>query len=157
MIETLLGSLLGIVSRTLPELFKWLDRKAERMHELAMQDRALEFEKLKGSQRMDEIGAQAQASWDTGALTALRESINAQGRQSGVRWIDALSCSVRPVITYLFFGLYALTKLAVFIGAYQLGSSWTDAVAWMWLPADMALWSGILNFWFLGRVFDKVR
>ncbi|MCB6543008.1 hypothetical protein LI168_12285, partial [Desulfovibrio desulfuricans] len=23
--------------------------------------------------------------------------------------------------------------------------------------ADQALWAGVLNFWFLGRVFDRVR
>ena len=23
--------------------------------------------------------------------------------------------------------------------------------------ADQALWAGVLNFWFIGRVFDRVR
>jgi len=57
MIETLLGGLLGGVFRLAPEILKWLDRKGERGHELAMQDKALEFEKLRGAQRMAEIGA----------------------------------------------------------------------------------------------------
>jgi hypothetical protein len=26
-----------------------------------------------------------------------------------------------------------------------------------WTEADQALWAGVLNFWFLGRVFDRVR
>ena len=46
MIETLLGGLLGAAFRLAPEVLKWLDRKGERGHELAMQDKALEFEKL---------------------------------------------------------------------------------------------------------------
>ena len=46
MIETLLGGLLGGAFRLAPEILKWLDRKGERGHELAMQDKALEFEKL---------------------------------------------------------------------------------------------------------------
>jgi hypothetical protein len=25
----------------------------------------------------------------------------------------------------------------------------------MWGPDDMAVWAGLLNFWFLGRVFDR--
>jgi hypothetical protein len=57
MIETLLGGLLGGAFRLAPEILKWLDRKGERGHELAMQDKALEFEKLRGAQRMAEIGA----------------------------------------------------------------------------------------------------
>ena len=71
MIETLLGGLMGGAFRLAPELLKWLDRKGERGHELAMQDKALEFEKLRGAQRMDEIGAQAQSAWQAGALEAL--------------------------------------------------------------------------------------
>jgi len=47
MIETLLGGLLGGAFRFAPEILKWLDRKGERSHELAMQDKALEFEKLR--------------------------------------------------------------------------------------------------------------
>jgi hypothetical protein len=51
MIETLLGGLLGGAFRLAPEILKWLDRKGERGHELAMQDKAIEFEKLRGAQR----------------------------------------------------------------------------------------------------------
>jgi hypothetical protein len=44
MIETLLGGLLGGAFRLAPEILKWLDRQGERGHELAMQDKALEFD-----------------------------------------------------------------------------------------------------------------
>jgi hypothetical protein len=99
MIETLLGGLLGGVFRTVPEILKWLDRKGERGHELSMQDKALEFEKLRGAQRMGEIGAGADAAWNAGAIETLRDAVRTQGEKTGVRWIDALSSSVRPVIT----------------------------------------------------------
>ena len=102
MIETLLGGLLGGLFRMAPEVLKWLDRRGERGHELATQDKALDFEKLRGAQRMGEIGASADAAWNTGAIEALREAVAAQGPQSGVRWADALSSSVRPTVTYLF-------------------------------------------------------
>src|SRR6218665_3533804 len=73
---------------------KWLDRKGERGHELAMQDKALEFEKLRGALRMAEIGASADAAWNVGAIDALRDAVRTQGEKTGVRWADALSCSV---------------------------------------------------------------
>lgn len=47
-----------------------IDRNGERSHELSMQDKALEFEKLRGAQRMGEIGASADAAWNTGAIEA---------------------------------------------------------------------------------------
>ena len=80
MIETLLGGLLGGAFRLAPELLKWLDRKGERGHELAMQDKALEFEKLRGAQRMAEIGASADAAWNVGAIETLREAVAVQGQ-----------------------------------------------------------------------------
>ena len=75
MIETLLGGLLGGAFRLAPEILKWLDRQGERGHELAMQDKALEFEKLRGASRMAEIGANADAAWNTGAIDALKDAI----------------------------------------------------------------------------------
>lgn len=157
MIETLLGGLLGGAFRLAPEILKWLDRNGERGHELAMQDKALEFEKIRGAQRMNEIGASAEAAWNTGAIETLREAVRSQGKKAGVRWADALSSSVRPVITYWFMALYCAAKTAAFAAAVTAGAGWGVAIAHAWTEADQALWAGVLNFWFLGRVFDRVR
>lgn len=157
MIETLLGGLLGGSFRLAPEILKWLDRKGERQHELAMQDKALEFEKLRRAGRMAEISAAGDARWNTGALETLRDAITAQSRPSGVRWADALSISIRPIITYWFMALFCAAKTAAFAGAMGAGAGWLPALQATWTEADQALWAGILNFWFLGRVFDRVR
>ncbi|KAI5916528.1 hypothetical protein [Thauera sp. 2A1] len=157
MIETLLGGLLGGAFRLAPEILKWLDRKGERGHELAMQDKALEFEKIRGAQRMSEIGAGADAAWNVGAIETLREAVRTQGEKTGVRWADALSSSVRPVITYWFMALYCAAKTATVAAAVTGGAGWGVAILYAWTEADQALWAGVLNFWFLGRVFDRVR
>ena len=157
MIETLLGGLLGGVFRLAPEVLKWFDRKSDRGHELAMQDKALEFDRIRGAQKMAEIGAAADAAWNTGAIEALRDAVRTQGEKTGVRWADALSISVRPVITYWFMALYCAAKTAAFVGALTAGVGWSAAVLQAWTEADQALWAGVLNFWFLGRVFDRVR
>lgn len=157
MIETLLGGLLGGAFRLAPELLKWLDRKGERGHELSMQDKALEFEKLRGAQKMAEIGANSDAAWNTGALEALKDAVRGQGEKTGVAWADALSSSVRPVITYWFMALYCSAKTAAFAAAINAGSGWETAIVHAWTEADQALWAGVINFWFLGRVFDRGR
>jgi hypothetical protein len=141
MIETLLGGLLGGVFRLAPEILKWLDRQGERGHEL----------------RMAEIGASADAAWNVGAIEALREAVAAQGQHTGVRWADALSVSVRPVITYWFMALYCAAKTAAFAAAVTAGAGWGVAILHAWTEADQALWAGVLNFWFLGRVFERVK
>ena len=157
MIETLLGGLLGGAFRLAPEILKWIDRRGERGHELAMQDKALEFEKLRGAQRMAEIGASADAAWNTGALAALREAVAAQGRPSGVKWADALSTSVRPVITYFLVGLFGIVKVTAIVGSVSSGVGFSSALLAAWTDADQALLSGILNYWFLNRTLEKVR
>jgi hypothetical protein len=157
MIETLLGGLLGGAFRLAPEVLKWFDRQGERGHELAMQDKALEFEKLRGAQRMSEIEASADAAWNSGAIDAFKEAIAAQGKPTGVQWADALSSSVRPIITYWLMALYCAAKTVAFVAALNAGAVWGAAVLAAWSEADQALWAGVLNFWFLGRVFDRVR
>lgn len=157
MIETLLGGLLGGAFRLAPELLKWLDRKGERSHELLMQDKAIEFEKIRGAQRMSEIGASADAAWNAGAIDAFKEAIASQGRPTGVPWADALSSSVRPIITYWLMALYCAAKTVAYVAALNAGAGWGAAVLAAWSEADQALWAGVLNFWFLGRVFDRVR
>jgi hypothetical protein len=106
---------------------------------------------------MAEIGVSADAAWNVGAIEALRESVAAQGRPSGVKWADALSVSVRPVITYWFMALYCAAKTAALTAAVTAGAGWGTAILHAWTEADQALWAGVLNFWFLGRVFDRVR
>jgi len=86
-----------------------------------MQNRLLAFEKLRGAQRMAEIGAASEAAWNSGAVEALRKAIAAQGQRSGIRWADALSSSVRPVITYWFMALYCTAKTAACVGALDAG------------------------------------
>ena len=85
------------------------------------------------------------------------EAVRTQGEKTGVRWADALSSSVRPVITYWFMALYCAAKTATVAAAVTGGAGWGVAILYAWTEADQALWAGVLNFWFLGRVFDRVR
>jgi hypothetical protein len=71
--------LLGGAFRLAPEILKWLDRNGERSHELAMQDKALEFEKLRGAQRMGEIGAACRCGVEYRGHRGLREAVAARG------------------------------------------------------------------------------
>lgn len=157
MLETLLGGLLGGTFRLAPEVLKLVDRKNERKHELNMQSKAIEFEGLRGAQRMSEIGAAADSAWNVGALSALKDAISSQGEKTGVKWADALSSSVRPVLTYWFMALYCAAKTATFMAAVAAGESHGVAVVAAWTASDQAMWAGVLNFWFLGRVFDRVK
>ena len=62
-----------------------------------------------------------------------------------------VSDGVRPM------ALYCAAKTAAFAAAVTAGAGWGTAILHAWTEADQALWAGVLNFWFLGRVFDRVR
>ncbi|NRP15017.1 hypothetical protein [Marinobacterium sp. xm-a-152] len=157
MIETLLGGLLGGAFRLTPEILKWIDRKGERQHDLAIQDRTLQLEtlRLKNKQATEQLTANRDI--ETEGLKTFQSAITAQGQQTQVGWVDALSSSVRPVITYWFMALYCATKLSLLTIALNNGQEISTSIANSWTDSDQALWAGVLNFWFLGRVFDKLK
>lgn len=150
MIETILGGAIGGALRLAPEVLKWLDRKNEREHEHRMVQLQMEAEAKRAQMSRD-------AAWDVGALNALIEGVKAQAAPSGISGVDALSKAVRPTITFWYFGLYAAARTAAFTVAVLSGVPALEVLANVWTPADSAMLSGIINFWFLGRVFDKVN
>jgi hypothetical protein len=160
--STLLGGALGGILRVIPEVFKWLDRKDERKHELSMQDKALEFQKLKGNQVVDEIGAQGQADWDKGAMDALVTAIKGQDTPSGIKWVDSFSKLMRPVITLQW--VVILYPAVIMAGFITLLYATTDPITFekvaKTLPTifggdEKAIVAGIINFWFIDRVLSK--
>jgi hypothetical protein len=61
---------------------------ADRGHKLAIQDKALEFEKLRGASRMAAIGAASDSAWNPGAIEALRNAVRT--------WLLSLKDGLRP-------------------------------------------------------------
>jgi hypothetical protein len=49
---------------------------------------------------------------------------------------------------------YGLVKLAIIVVAMRSADPWVSIIQ-CWSPEDGAILSGILAFWFVGRVFDK--
>jgi len=101
---TLLGSLLGFISSAFDLLRLWQDHQ-DRKHELAILDRQMEQMRLGHTQRLEEIAVEA----DIAESKALYRH---DSRPSGVKWVDGLRASVRPVITYAFFLLFTTVKTA---------------------------------------------
>jgi len=157
MLEALLGGLFGGLFRLAPELFRLINGIADRRHELALLELQVEREKAGHAGRLSEIAAEAAAQFDTRALDAFSESIRAQGRLTGVPWIDAVSQTVRPFLTYWWMALFTLFKTAVFLQLWASQGDWKDAVTYVWTAADMGVLSAVINFWFLDRVIRGSR
>ena len=154
----LIGTAIGIISRLIPEILKFLDTKNERKHELAMQDKALEFQKLTGAQRIEEISAQGQQDWNKGAIEALKTAIEGQDKPSGIPLIDGFSKLMRPLITFQWvIILYPAVIVCSFIVLVQSGTPVLQALPQVFGEPEKALVDSIVSFWFLDRVIAKVK
>jgi hypothetical protein len=96
---TLLGSLLGFISSALPNILQLIQDRSDRKHELEIMDRQMEQMRLGHAQRLEEINVNAD-------IAESRALYKHDSQPSGVKWVDGLRASVRPVITYAFFALF---------------------------------------------------
>lgn len=155
MILSLLSLLGGGLMRLLPEVFSFLNKKADNEHELAMMDKQFALEQLKGQQQANITEMQTNAEQIVHALDAGMEALKSQMQITGIRFVDALNFLVRPLTTYYMLTLYGLAKAAMFALAIQNGISGWEAISHLYTEDDRNILSGILGFWFVGRVFEK--
>lgn len=151
------GSLLGGIFRLAPEVLKWMDKKNERQHELAMFERQCDLEKQRGEQKLAEIGAQREAATDAGAMDAFNAAIQQQTEmvKAAGGWVASLSASVRPVVTYWILAIWSFVHIWFAYQAHRAGMP-AGEVFKLAMSADFAaLVSGTLNYWFLDRTLAK--
>ena len=151
------GSVLGGVFRLVPEFLKAYDRKNERQHELSMFDRQCKLEEQRGAQKLAEIGAAREAAIDTGVVESFKAAIDQQTEMVKFAggWVASLSASVRPVMTYYILALYGAVKTAVIVSYAQSGMTLVQILPMVWGVDDMALLSGVVNYWILDRTLAK--
>ena len=149
----IIGSLFGGIFRLAPEILKFFDKKNERDHELRMFTLQTDLEKVRGEFRMEERYVDHSVS----QLEAIKEAFKEQSAtsQASYKWVAALSALVRPMITYVLFGLYVLYKCSILYMGYETGVSWTQLVTDSWTVEDFGLLNMILTFWFVGRSIEK--
>jgi|AntAceMinimDraft_11_1070367.scaffolds.fasta_scaffold15590_3 hypothetical protein len=137
----IIGSLAGFFSSFIPEIFHFLKDKKDKEHELKLINLQLEALKI-GNSRLEEIQINANAEES-------KYLYYYASKTSKVKWVDALSSSVRPVITYTFFLLYATLKIIDFLNVGSMAPIWSDE--------DQGIFCAVIGFWFGQRAFSKVR
>jgi hypothetical protein len=166
---SLLGGGLGALLRFVPEIFKLFAEQKDRDHEFRMTQLQLEIDRARATQQLDLVHAQGELAVQAGEMDAYIEAIKAQQQPSGVRWVDAMNASVRPVITYWWMALMSVYKLVMFViasieiyVALQAAHSLAETapllgafVNKVWTPDDAAILAMILGFWFVDRSIRK--
>ena len=145
---TLIGSLLGFISAMFPDLLKLFRDSQDRKHELKILELQMQQQAQGHTNRLEEI----QVNADIAESRALYQTYN-----TGIRWVDALNGTVRPVIAYSFFALYALMKLLSYAALPEHGTSLEVIYQTLWTADDEAIFAGIISFYFGQRAMAKLR
>lgn len=149
----ILGSILGGLFRLAPEVIKQFDRVNERLHEYKMFTLQTNVELQRGALRVEE----KYVDHSTQQLNTIQEAFREQASTASKSylWVAALSALVRPLVTYVLFGMYVLTKLVVIIYALMHNADWSLVLRTNWNTEDFAMLNMILTFWFVGRTIEK--
>lgn len=157
MILTLLSAVFGGLLRLAPEVFKLLDAKDDRAHELAMVDRQIQLQTLTGQQKLGEIQAQGAITIDAASLQAIAAANLAQSQMAVAAGPLAafISSLVRPTVTYFIVALWGAYKVSLIIASYHSSGSMVQTLSTSWTEEDAAMLSMILSFWYVGRSIDR--
>ena len=144
---TLLGSLLGFISSTFPSLVKLWQDASDKKHELAVMQLQMQMQAQGHQERLEEINTNA----DIAESAAIYKTYT-----TGITWVDALNGTVRPIIAYAFFVLYALVKpLSYTAVVHDVSVPFVVLHDTLWTEDDGAIFAGIISFYFGQRAMAK--
>ena len=148
---SLLGTLLGLGTSIVPEIIGFFKQKQADQHDLEMLEAKAKYADQMSKLKIQELDSQAEIA-ETKGLYEHDRSIDAGG------FVNGLRCSVRPVITYLFFLMFASVKgTMIYAMITNQNLDWTLAIETAWDSDTAAVFSAILAFWFGNRAMSKAR
>ena len=144
----LLGSLLGFGTSFLPEVLNYFKANQEHKHNLERMQLEMDLMSKRAELKIQILDKEADIAETEGLYS------HDQGLDGG-RLVNALRASVRPVITYVFFGLFCAIKITALLALMDSGVEMGRALSMLWDPETSALFSAVLSFWFGGRAISK--
>jgi len=153
MFATLIGSLIGLFTRALPEVINYLDKKNDRRHELELVQEQTKYSLALGAQKQEEIKIQGEVTYDEKALDAFKVALEGQNKYTSNTKIDILNAIIRPLITIQWvIILYPAVIIAKFWALMAQSTPILIAIPLVWTDTENGIVAGIINFFFLNRV-----
>jgi hypothetical protein len=144
----LLGSLLGFGTSFLPEVLNYFKANQEHKHNLERMQLEMDLMSKRAELKIQILDKEADIA-ETEGLYSHDRGLDGGG------FVNALRASVRPVITYVFFGLFVAIKVTALIALMDSGVEMGRALSMLWDSETSALFSCVLSFWFGGRALQK--
>lgn len=147
----ILGSLIGFGSSIIPAIVDGIKKRQDQKFELQKMEKMAELKKQGYDHELrmyNEMGA------DNEHQRLIDHDIEIS-KNSG--FIGALQRSVRPVITYFYFFLFAVVEITLLQHAVTTGMDMQQAISLLWDEDTKGIFAAIISFWFGSRAIDKTR
>lgn len=151
MMSGIIGSILGFGSSVVPAITDHFKSKRNMEFELKKMEKMVELQKAGYDheiKKFQEMGLHEEHKSLLTHDTAISQ---------GTGFMSALQKSVRPVITYAFFALFAAIEFTLLQEAISNGMSLTQALNVLWDDDTKAIFAAIISFWFGSRAIEKAR
>jgi len=145
----IIGALLGAVTGVIPDIVGYFQKRENNKHELEVL--RLQMEAKEKGTKLDMAFEELKA--DLGEGDSLRRH---DSSLHGGKFMDALRASVRPVITYCFFILFAMVEgSAIWFMAHNTEMNFVEIMTAIWDENTQGMFAAILGFWFGSRAMNK--
>jgi hypothetical protein len=153
---TLLSMLGGGLFRLIPFIVDFFKSKQDADHEYRMAQLQLQIDQARATQAIDLAHAQADIALGAGEMQAWTEALKGQ-QPTGVAWVDAISSTVRPFLTYYFCVLlYGSAKAIQVYVALSTHVPLPQIVPILVTEFDQNVIASILSFWFVDRALRRL-
>lgn len=140
-LSTLLPPILGFAVNILPNVVNYYEKKQDNEYRLKLAE--LNFEIKKAGFKHEEISEAVRSIVDEGQSLRLHDSTISTNE-----YINILRASVRPILTYFFFLVFVLVKLATMYLMVQAGADPFEIMKAIWDEYTIAIFGAVIGFWF---------
>jgi len=169
---TLLSTIVSFLMGGIPKILDFFQDRSDKAHELELAqlqiNKELELRKLgfESQERVEQIHTQqleieTKSAEKTALISAQQAEMQAiyahdtSLNEGTSQWMKNLRASVRPVITYGFFGLLCIIDGALIYKGLSADVSFLELAEQLWDDETQILFASIIAFHFGGRAFGK--
>ena len=146
---TIIGSLIGFGTSMLPKVFDMFQDWQDRKQALDIMDRQIKMAEMRHTQKLEQLNVQADIA-ESKAIYKHASKMKNDG------WVGSLRASVRPILTYLFFAVFAIVKGAALYAAIAYDhQDPVTAISLLWEEETAGIFSAIVAFWFGSRTLAR--
>ena len=146
---TIIGSLIGFGTSMLPRAFDMFQDWQDRKQELEIMDRQIKMAEMRHTQKLEQLNVQADIA-ESKAIYKHASKMKNDG------WVGRLRASVLPILTYLFFAVFAIVKGAALYAAIAYDhQDPVTAISLLWDEETAGIFSAIIAFWFGSRTLAR--